>query len=68
MLGSGGAFLVTSFEGESTPFSVLDDAGVGGGDDHGGWLVHGDELSAAFRRAPGGAQVRQVRVTIRRRQ
>jgi hypothetical protein len=30
-------------------------------------LLHGDELATAFRRAPGGAPVRQVRVTIRRR-
>jgi hypothetical protein len=30
-------------------------------------LLHAEELSAAFRRAPGGAQVRQVRVTVRRR-
>lgn len=30
-------------------------------------LLHGDELASAFRRAPGGAPVRQVRVTIRRR-
>jgi hypothetical protein len=30
-------------------------------------LLHGDELAAAFRRAPGGAPVRQVRVTIKRR-
>jgi hypothetical protein len=30
-------------------------------------VLHGDELATAFRRAPGGAQVRQVRVTIRRR-
>jgi len=30
-------------------------------------VLHGDELAAAFRRAPGGAQVRQVRVTIKRR-
>lgn len=30
-------------------------------------VMHGDELAAAFRRAPGGAQVRQVRVTVRRR-
>ena len=29
-------------------------------------LLHGDELSAAFRRAPGGAPVRQLRVTVRR--
>ena len=31
-------------------------------------VMHGDQLAGAFRRAPGGAQVRQVRVTIRRRQ
>ena len=30
-------------------------------------LLHGDDLAGAFRRAPGGAPVRQVRVTIRRR-
>src|SRR5512143_1726181 len=30
-------------------------------------VLHGDELAAAFRRAPGGAQVRQLRVTVRRR-
>jgi hypothetical protein len=30
-------------------------------------LLHADELAAAFRRAPGGASVRQVRVTVRRR-
>lgn len=30
-------------------------------------LLHGDELAGAFRRAPGGAPVRQVRVTIKRR-
>lgn len=30
-------------------------------------LLHGDEIAAAFRRAPGGALVRQVRVTVRRR-
>lgn len=30
-------------------------------------LLHGDELATAFRRAPGGAAVRQVRVTIKRR-
>lgn len=29
-------------------------------------LLHGDELAGAFRRAPGGASVRQVRVTIKR--
>jgi hypothetical protein len=30
-------------------------------------VLHGDEIAAAFRRAPGGAPVRQVRVTVRRR-
>ena len=30
-------------------------------------LIHGDELAVAFRRAPGSAPVRQVRVTIKRR-
>lgn len=30
-------------------------------------VLHGDELAAAFRTAPGGAPVHQVRVVIRRR-
>ncbi|HXG27114.1 MAG TPA: DciA family protein, partial [Candidatus Binatia bacterium] len=30
-------------------------------------LLHSDDLTAAFRAAPGGAAVRQLRVTIRRR-
>lgn len=30
-------------------------------------LLHGDDLASAFRTAPGGAAVRQVRVVIRRR-
>jgi len=30
-------------------------------------VMNGDALAAAFRRAPGGASVRQLRVTIRRR-
>ena len=30
-------------------------------------LLHGDALASAFRTAPGGAGVRQVRVVIRRR-
>ena len=30
-------------------------------------LLHGEDLAAAFRRAPGGAQVRQLRVAVRRR-
>jgi predicted dehydrogenase len=50
VLGDRGAYLVTSFEGEATPFSVLDD---GAGDDHEGWLVRGSER-VPVRRAPGG--------------
>ena len=30
-------------------------------------LLHADDLTSAFRTAPGGASVRQLRVTIRRR-
>jgi len=30
-------------------------------------LLHADDLATAFRQAPGGASVRQVRVTVRRR-
>ena len=30
-------------------------------------LLHAHDLAAAFRTAPGGADVRQVRVTVRRR-
>ncbi len=30
-------------------------------------LLYSDDLAAAFRRAPGGAPVRQLRVTVRRR-
>ncbi|WP_454050361.1 Gfo/Idh/MocA family protein [Cellulomonas sp. Marseille-Q8402] len=51
VLGDRGAYLVTSFEGEATPFATLDDAVQG--DDHEGWLVHGDERTPV-RRAPGG--------------
>jgi predicted dehydrogenase len=53
VLGSGGAFLVTSFEGEPTPFAVLDEAEPGAGADHGGWLVHGADR-VPVPRAPGG--------------
>ena len=49
VLGDRGAYLVTSFEGEATPFSALDE----GDDAHEGWLVHGDER-VPVRRAPGG--------------
>jgi hypothetical protein len=30
-------------------------------------LLHGDDLTSAFRTAPGGYPVRQLRVTVRRR-
>jgi predicted dehydrogenase len=50
VLGDRGAYLVTSFEGEATPFATLDDAA---GDEHEGWLVRGDERTPV-RRAPGG--------------
>lgn len=49
VLGDRGAYLVTSFEGEATPFAVLDE----GDDAHEGWLVRGDER-VPVPRAPGG--------------
>ncbi|MFF1529493.1 Gfo/Idh/MocA family oxidoreductase [Cellulomonas sp. NPDC058312] len=49
VLGDRGAYLVTSFEGEASPFSVLDAADDG----HEGWLVRGDER-VPVPRAPGG--------------
>lgn len=48
VLGSAGAYLVTEFEGEPTPFAELHL-----GDGHEGWLVHGDQVTAVPR-APGG--------------
>jgi len=50
VLGDRAAYLVTSFEGEATPFAALDGDD---GDGHEGWLVHGDER-VAVPRAPGG--------------
>lgn len=48
VLGSAGAYLVTSFENEPTPFAVLDElAGV----EHCGWLVHGDRREPVPRAA-----------------
>lgn len=41
VLGSAGAYLVTSFEGEPSPFAELDESAPGGTDGHEGWLVHG---------------------------
>lgn len=49
VLGDRGAYLVTSFEGEATPFAALDDAD----DMHEGWLVRGGDR-VPVRRAPGG--------------
>lgn len=43
VLGDRGAFLVTSFEGEATPFAVFDEGTVAA---HGGWLVRGAERVA----------------------
>lgn len=48
VLGDAGAYLVTSFEGEPTPFAALDP-----GQGHEGWLVRGDRLTPVPR-APGG--------------
>ncbi len=57
VLGERGAYLVTSFEGEPTPFAVLDDVqeeGCRPGEpEHEGWLVRGAER-APVPRAPGG--------------
>lgn len=49
VLGSRGAYLVTSFEGEPTPFAVLDEQAPAGTE---GWLVHGDQREAVTA-APG---------------
>ena len=48
VLGSSGAYLVTSFESEVTPFDVLDP-----GEGNEGWLVHGDRTQPV-RRVEGG--------------
>ena len=57
VLGDGGAFLVTSFEGEPSPFSSLDDAYEEkrrpGEPEHEGWLVRGAER-IPVPRVPGG--------------
>ena len=52
VLGDRGAFLVTSFEGEDSPFAVLDDD-VPGDAPHGGWLVRGAQRTPVAL-APGG--------------
>lgn len=47
VLGSGGAYLVTSYEGEPTPFAAFDDAYAEtrrpGEPEHEGWLVQGSD-------------------------
>ena len=53
VLGSAGAYLVTSYEGEPTPFAALDQAALGGTDGHEGWLVRGDERVPVLRAAGG---------------
>ena len=53
VLGAAGAYLVTSFEGEPTPFAALDEVASGGIDGHEGWLVRGGDRTAVAR-APGG--------------
>lgn len=52
VLGDRGAYLVTSFEGEASPFSTLDDAAPEGCE---GWLVRGDEREAVPRASGGHA-------------
>ncbi len=57
VLGDGGAYLVTSFEGEATPFAAFDDAYEEtrrpGEPVHEGWLVRGADRQPVPR-APGG--------------
>jgi predicted dehydrogenase len=54
VLGERGAYLVTSYEGEPTPFSVLDDAlDAGQEPPHEGWFVRGAERTPVPRAAGG---------------
>jgi predicted dehydrogenase len=61
VLGSGGAYLVTSYEGEPTPFAVIDDAYEEGRrpaePEHEGWLVRGAERTPVPRPAGGHADI-----------
>lgn len=50
VLGSAGAYVVTTFENDASPFEVFDDAAPAGSE---GWLTHGRER-AAVERARGG--------------
>ncbi|ADG74999.1 oxidoreductase domain protein [Cellulomonas flavigena DSM 20109] len=70
VLGERGAYLVTSYEGEPTPFAVLDDAYTAGrrpGEpEHEGWLVRGTERTPVPRAAGGHADLyRAVQAWIR---
>lgn len=66
VLGDKGAYLVTSFEGEASPFTTLDDAyeeARGPGEPvHEGWLVRGDERTAVPR--VGGGHVDVYRAVV----
>jgi predicted dehydrogenase len=67
VLGERGAFLVTSFEGEPSPFAVLDDAYEEGrrpGEpEHAGWIVRGSERTPVPR--PVGGHVDLYRAVAR---
>lgn len=67
VLGDAAAYLVTSFEGEATPFAVLDDAYEEGrrpGEPvHEGWLVRGAERSPVP--MPAGGHVDLYREAVR---
>lgn len=67
VLGDAAAYLVTSFEGEPTPFAVLDDAYEEGrrpGEpEHEGWLVRGSERSPVP--MPPGGHVDLYREAVR---
>ena len=61
VLGWGGAYLVTSYEGEPTPFAVIDDAYEEGrrpGEpEHEGWLVRGADRTPVPRPAGGHGDI-----------
>jgi predicted dehydrogenase len=61
VLGDRGAYLVTSFEGEATPFSVLDDAYEDsrrpGEPEHEGWIVRGADRHPVPRARGGHVDV-----------
>lgn len=45
VLGNGGSYVVTTYESEASPFSLLDQK-FDGQDEHQGWLSHGSEVTA----------------------